>query len=64
MKIVDLTVNLNDLIDVFLSKKQQGGFNTPSHVLKKNLNSNDNLHMRKRLTTVLIRPVTLYFRAL
>ena len=42
-----------DLIDNFLSKKQQDGLNAPSHVLKKNLNSNNNLHMCKHLTAIL-----------
>ena len=38
----------------FLSKKQRKSFNAPLYVLKKNINSNDNSHMRKRLTAVLL----------
>ena len=43
-----------DLVDrYFLSKKQRKSFNAPLYVLKENLNSNDNSHMRKRLTAML-----------
>ena len=43
-----------DLVDrYFLFKKQRKSFNAPLYVLKENLNSNDNSHMRKRLTAVL-----------
>ena len=44
-----------DLVDrYFLSKKQRKSFNAPLYVLKKNLNSNDNSHTRKRLTAALV----------
>ena len=43
-----------DLVDrYFLSKQQRKSFNAPLYVLKKNLNSNDNSRMHKRLTAVL-----------
>ena len=46
-----------DLVDRYiLSKKQRKSFNAPLYVLNKNLNSNENSQMRKRLTAVFPLP--------